>query len=220
MGRLGRAVRAKRHARLSRTGLCVGALVFERRPRAALRLGRGARPRRLRRCARNHRPGAGASLRAPLRRRLADADRHLRGRSPARQPRCREGAPNSVHPARIAERHRSAGDDPPPRQDAGAMGARPRPARPRHDPRARAVSRHPFLGAVAHQIRSQIARRQRHRRRALPDAVRALRPCHGAFRRLSAVRRDDGRRHRLQPAQSDRGDAQGNRAGAYRIARH
>ncbi len=52
VARLGRAVRAKRHARLSRARLCLGALVHGRRPRAALRLGRGARPGRLRRGAR------------------------------------------------------------------------------------------------------------------------------------------------------------------------
>ena len=221
MGRLGRAVRAKRHARLSRAGLCLGAVVSRKRPRAALRLGRGARPRRLRTLrselidrAQAHPCGRLSGVVSPMQIDTCEADLLRDSRDVAQRAR------HSVHPARLAERHRSAGDDPPPRQDAGAMGARPRAARPRHDPRPRAVPRHAFLGAVAHQIRSRIARRQRHRGRALPDAVRALWPYHGAFRRLSPRRRDDGARHRLQPAQSGRGDAQGSGAGAYRVPRH
>ena len=123
VGRLGRAVRQKRHARLPRARLRLGALVSRKRSRSELRLERAARPRRVRRGARRHRRGAGASLRPAVRRRLADADRHLHRGSAARQPRRGARARPAVHHALLAERQRGARDDPPPRQDAGPVGA-------------------------------------------------------------------------------------------------
>ena len=62
------------------------------------------------------------------------------------------------------------------------------------------------------------SRRYRHGGGALPDAIRALRPCDGGFRRLSARRGRHGARHRLRAAQSRRGDAQGGGAGPHRFA--
>ena len=220
LGRLDRPVRQERPARLSGARLRLGALAARKRLRAEIRLGRGARPRGLRDRPRIDRPRRATSERTAVRRRFADADRELHRRSLTRQPRCGARAWHTVHRAHRAERRRGAGDDPAPRQDAGPVGARDRHPRPGDDTRPRAVSRWPFLDPLVDPDRSAADRRDRVLGRPLPDAVRALWPGHGEFRRLFARRRQYGARHRHDAAQSGRGDAQGRRARPHRGARH
>ena len=160
------------------------------------------------------RRGAHPSLRPAVGCRLADADRYLHRRSAcATASAAAQRARPSLHRAPRAERQRGARDDPPPRADPGAVGARHRACSvPARSSATRCSSTHHSWVRWLDQDRSRLARRQRDRGRALPDAVRPLWPDHGEFRRLSARRRGDGARHRLQPAQPRRGDAQGRRS--------
>ena len=153
---LGRALRQERPARVSRAGLRLGPLVSRRRPRTAVRLGRAARPRRFAAALASIDAAAAHPCGRLSRRRLADADRHLHRRPAARQPRRRPRAQPAVDRACLAERQRGARDDPPPRQDAGAMGACARHPRPGHDPRPRALSRHAIRGCAGGPRRPRI----------------------------------------------------------------
>ena len=123
LGRLGRAVRQKRHARLSRAGLRLGALVPRKRSRAEIRLGRGARPGGLRDRARGdrrapleHPSGRLSGVVSPMQIDNCTADLLRDSRDAARE----RGLPFTVHVAQsVIEVQR---DDPPARQDAGRNG--------------------------------------------------------------------------------------------------
>ena len=85
-------------------------------------IGTSRRARALRGGARARRRAVAASLRSPVRRDLADADRELFGRSAARQLEPRPGSQASLHPARRARRARVIGDGQAPRHDADPGG--------------------------------------------------------------------------------------------------
>ena len=128
------------------------------------------------------------------------------------------GLPFTVHCAQAAgefhEMVRRHGITPDP------VGAPDRPVRARDPPRPRHVHRRALVAALVVEEGHRDHGRHRHLGRALPDAVRPLRPHARALRQVSPRRREPGDRHRHGAPEPDRGDALGHRARADRRGGH